>query len=209
MASKRRNTSYQNKKQETTEIEGRMWRLQQSGKTRALCRSRIYRRGGGDTPRRRPYTLRVSPGGRTDSNEECRLMLSGGFNAGACRPPLGTQAPICIYIGPQVQVYWGGWVGGSAGGRDPATGAHGDFWLLGVPPGPVRPSLADLGTPGSPGTSMSMATLARTPTRRGPAAHSHSSLQTVLHTRPPGSWITGVRHGPRSREPPSHLHLPV
>ncbi|KAL1123575.1 hypothetical protein AAG570_002651 [Ranatra chinensis] len=75
--------------------------------------------------------------------------------------------------------------GRSARGRDPATGAHGDFWLLGVPPGPVRPSLADLGTPGSPGTSMSMATLARTPTRRGPAAHSHSSPQTVLHTRPP------------------------
>ncbi|KAG8280132.1 Proteasome subunit alpha type-4 [Homalodisca vitripennis] len=51
-------------------------------------------------------------------------------------------------------------------GRYPTTAHHGDFWLLSFPPGPVRPSLANLNTPGSPSAPMLMASLVRTSSQR-------------------------------------------
>ncbi len=47
--------------------------------------------------------------------------------------------------------------------RCPATAQRGGFWLLGFPPGPVRPSLDDLETSPSGMVSISTPSLARTP----------------------------------------------
>ncbi|KAL1424699.1 hypothetical protein MTO96_019846 [Rhipicephalus appendiculatus] len=46
---------------------------------------------------------------------------------------------------------------------DPATAERGNFCLLRFRPRPVRSSLGDLATPGSPGVAMSTPSLARTP----------------------------------------------
>ncbi|GFS18562.1 proteasome endopeptidase complex [Elysia marginata] len=50
-------------------------------------------------------------------------------------------------------------------GCDPTTAQHGDFCLLGFPPGPVRPSLDNLETPSSPRVTILMPSLVRTPDR--------------------------------------------
>ncbi|KAF2885653.1 hypothetical protein ILUMI_20504 [Ignelater luminosus] len=52
----------------------------------------------------------------------------------------------------------------------PTTARHGDFWLLGFPPGPLRPSLANLAIPDSSGMSILMPSLVRTPGQRGARA---------------------------------------
>ena len=46
--------------------------------------------------------------------------------------------------------------------RGPTTDSHGDFWLLGFPPGPFRHSLVNLLHSGSPEWCMSMQALVRT-----------------------------------------------
>ncbi|KAK3784193.1 hypothetical protein RRG08_001501 [Elysia crispata] len=56
----------------------------------------------------------------------------------------------------------------STHGCCPTTAQHGDFCLLGFPPGPIRPSLDNLATPGSPRVTILMPSLVRTPARRGP-----------------------------------------
>ncbi|KAK2173565.1 hypothetical protein NP493_865g01015 [Ridgeia piscesae] len=55
--------------------------------------------------------------------------------------------------------------GNCAQRRDPATAQHGDFCLLRFRPGPVRPSLDNLVTSGSPNETILMPGLARTPDR--------------------------------------------
>ncbi|KAJ9589730.1 hypothetical protein L9F63_017069, partial [Diploptera punctata] len=82
-------------------------------------------------------------------------------------------------------------------GRDPTTAQHGDFWLLGFPPGPVRPSLTNLATQGSPRVPILMPSLVRTPSQREALSTQDSRPQIILNTRPPSSWITGVRHDSR------------
>ena len=52
--------------------------------------------------------------------------------------------------------------------RDPTTERHGGFGLLRFRPGPVHPSLDDLVVPGSPGSTISIPNLARTPDRHSP-----------------------------------------
>jgi hypothetical protein len=61
--------------------------------------------------------------------------------------------------------------------RDPTTERHGDFWLLGYPPGPVRPSLADLDTPNSSRVSISMPILVWTSSQRGPLCNRTPNLK--------------------------------
>ncbi|CAB1443135.1 unnamed protein product [Pleuronectes platessa] len=52
--------------------------------------------------------------------------------------------------------------------RDPTTERHGGFDLLRVRPGPMHPSLGDLEVPGSPGRTISIPNLVRTPARHSP-----------------------------------------
>jgi hypothetical protein len=61
--------------------------------------------------------------------------------------------------------------------RDPTTERHGDFWLLGYPPGPVRPSLADLDTPHSSRVSISMPILVWTSSQREPLCNRTPNLK--------------------------------
>ena len=62
-----------------------------------------------------------------------------------------------------VWLCWRGWWPLTTHWRGPTTDSHGDSWLLSFPPGPVRPSLVNLTPPGSPGGSMLMQALVRTP----------------------------------------------
>ena len=67
----------------------------------------------------------------------------------------------------QVWLYWPGCHPAPTPRCDPTTARHGDFWLLGFPPGPVRPSLGNLVTPDSPRVTILMVSLVRTPSQRG------------------------------------------
>ncbi|KAJ9589729.1 hypothetical protein L9F63_017068, partial [Diploptera punctata] len=75
-------------------------------------------------------------------------------------------------------------------GRDPTTAQHGDFWLLGFPPGPVRPSLTNLATQGSPRASILMPSLVRTPSQR----EALSTRTPVLKSSSiPGLQVAGLQ----------------
>ncbi|RZF45074.1 hypothetical protein LSTR_LSTR002035 [Laodelphax striatellus] len=76
-----------------------------------------------------------------------------------------------------VHSYWSGYDRTPTPERYPTTAHHGDFWLLGFPPGPVRPSLDDLVTPDSSRLTMSVASLVRTPSQRGPLCHRTPDLR--------------------------------
>ena len=67
-----------------------------------------------------------------------------------------------------VWLCWRGWQPPATHQRGPTTDSHGDSWLLGFPPGPVRPSLDNLTPPSSPGGSMLMQALVRTPDQHEP-----------------------------------------
>ncbi|CAB0040740.1 unnamed protein product [Trichogramma brassicae] len=71
---------------------------------------------------------------------------------------------------------------GSTPGRDPTTARHGDFWLLGYPPGPVRLSLTNLATSDSSEVPILMASLVRTPSRRGAVPAVSPSLRSSTTT---------------------------
>ena len=85
--------------------------------------------------------------------------------------------------------------------RDPTTAEHGDFCLLCFHPGPVRPSLDNLVTPGSPSVPILMPSLVRTPApHRSPESRtparkpsSNSGLQVAglqEHATTPGRQPT-------------------
>ena len=65
--------------------------------------------------------------------------------------------------------------------HDPTTAEHGNFWLLGFPPGPFRSSLANLDQPDSSSRSMLMSSLVRTPGQR---AVSRSSAPKLMPSTP-------------------------
>ena len=67
-------------------------------------------------------------------------------------------------------------------GLGPTTDSHGDSWLLGFPPGPVRPSLVNLAPPGSPGGPMLMQALVRTPDQHDPVTTRTPLLKSSLRT---------------------------
>ena len=67
----------------------------------------------------------------------------------------------------QVRLYRSGCQRTPIHGCDPTTARHGDFCLLGFPPGPVRPSLDNLEISNSFKIPILMPSLARTPDRRG------------------------------------------
>ena len=65
-----------------------------------------------------------------------------------------------------VWLCWSGCHSAPTPGRDPTTAQHGDFWLLGFPPGPFRLSLTNLAAPSSPRAPILMPSLVRTPSQR-------------------------------------------
>ncbi|KAL1424691.1 hypothetical protein MTO96_019838 [Rhipicephalus appendiculatus] len=62
---------------------------------------------------------------------------------------------------------------------DPATAERGSFCLLRFRPRPVRSSLGDLATPGSPGVAMSTPSLTRTPAQHESDTGKDSPPQAV------------------------------
>ena len=81
-------------------------------------------------------------------------------------------------------------------GRDPTTARHGNFWLLGFPPGPFRSSLEQ---PGSAGFLQPIHVDAKlsADTRSTQATIQQDSQPQIIHyTKPPCSRITGKRHKP-------------
>uniref|UniRef100_A0ABD2X8A5 Uncharacterized protein n=1 Tax=Trichogramma kaykai TaxID=54128 RepID=A0ABD2X8A5_9HYME len=84
----------------------------------------------------------------------------------------------------------------STPGRDPTTARHGDFWLLGYPPGPVRLSLANLATSDSSEVAILMASLVRTPSQHGARTNSRSQSQILRHNQPP---VAGLQEPPHSQ----------
>lgn len=82
--------------------------------------------------------------------------------------------------------------------RYPATAHRGDFWLLGFPPGPVRLSLANLGSTGYPAGPILTTSLARTSVQRGTSRHSCPHLKPSTQSDLQSSGITGARHRSRS-----------
>ena len=64
-----------------------------------------------------------------------------------------------------VQFYWPGYRQLPIHRRDPTTAQHGNFCLLRLRPGPIRSSFDNLDTPSSPGETILMPSLARTPDR--------------------------------------------
>ena len=74
--------------------------------------------------------------------------------------------------------------------RDPTTAQHGNFWLLGFPPGPVRSSLDNLDPPDSSDWTMSMLGLVRTPVRRKRRSSRTPGLKPAT---PPNLPVAGLQ----------------
>ena len=81
-----------------------------------------------------------------------------------------------------VWLCWRGWWPLTTHWRGPTTDSHGDSWLLSFPPGPVRPSLVNLTPPGSPGGSMLMQALVRTPDQHEPVTNRNPLLKPSNRT---------------------------
>ncbi|GFN90953.1 proteasome endopeptidase complex [Plakobranchus ocellatus] len=88
-----------------------------------------------------------------------------------CRPQTGFDSHstrnVPLSDKSWVRLYRTGYQRTPIHGCDPTTAQHGDFCLLGFPPGPVRPSLDNLETPSSHGVTILMPSLVRTPDRHG------------------------------------------
>ena len=96
-----------------------------------------------------------------------------------------------IYLEKErVQLYWPGWQTPPIHRRNPTTARHGDFCLLRHRPGPVHPSLDDLGTLGSPGATISMPGLVRTPDQHSVVTSRDPSLKLFTF---PGFQAAGLQ----------------
>ncbi|KAK9890643.1 hypothetical protein WA026_012003 [Henosepilachna vigintioctopunctata] len=81
-------------------------------------------------------------------------------------------------------------------GRDPTTARHGDFWLLGFPPGPIRPSLANLVILDSSGMTILMPSLVRTPGQRKTL---NTRTPDLKPSTEPDLQVAGLQESPRSQ----------
>ena len=90
----------------------------------------------------------------------------------------------------RVQLYWSGCQSLTTHRCYPTTAQHGDFCLLRHRPGPVHPSLDDLGTLGSPGVTISMPGLVRTPDLHSPVTSRSPDLKPSTF---PGLQVAGLQ----------------
>ena len=90
----------------------------------------------------------------------------------------------------EVWLYWLGCWKALTHWRDPTTARHGNFWLLGYPPGPFRSSLFNLDLPDSSRRPMSMPGLVRTPVRRKRRSSRTPSLKPAT---PPSLPVAGLQ----------------
>ncbi|KAG8126713.1 hypothetical protein E2320_021784 [Naja naja] len=91
--------------------------------------------------------------------------------------------------------------------RYPTTDRHGSFDLLRLRPGPVHPSLGNLVALGSPGITILMPNLVRTPDRHSPLQPRTPELKRSASLSLRSSWITGSRHRARLLLPLSPAYL--
>ena len=96
-----------------------------------------------------------------------------------------------------VPLYYSGCTTASIHRRDPTTERHGGFDLLRSRPGPMHPSLDDLVVPSSPGSTISIPNLVRTPDRHSPLQLRTPELRRSDSLSLPVAWITGARHRTR------------
>ncbi|CAB1454937.1 unnamed protein product, partial [Pleuronectes platessa] len=82
---------------------------------------------------------------------------------------------------------------------DPTTERYGGFDLLRLRPGPVHPSSDDLVVPGSPGRTISIPTLVRTPDQHSPLQLRAPELHRSSRLSLPDTGITGARHRTRRK----------
>ena len=86
-------------------------------------------------------------------------------------------------------IYWPGCWNAPTHGCDPTTAWHGNFWLLGFPPGPFRSSLDNLDLPDSSNRSMSMPSLVRTPVQRKRRSNRTPGLKPATTTSLPDAGL--------------------
>ena len=96
-----------------------------------------------------------------------------------------------------VLLYYPGCTAASIHRCDPTTEQYGGFDLLRLRPGPVHPSLDDLVVPGSPGNTISIPDLVRTPDQHRPLQLRAPELKPSSSLNLPVTWITGTRHSTR------------
>jgi len=88
------------------------------------------------------------------------------------------------------RLFWSGYRTLPIHRRDPTTARHGDFCLLRFRPRPVHPSLGNLVAPSSPGATILMPSLVRTPDR-----HRTSTGRTpdLKPSTDPGLQVAGLQ----------------
>lgn len=101
----------------------------------------------------------------------------------------------------RVQLCWSGYLPLPIHRRYPTTARHGDFCLLRHRPGPVHPSLDNLGTLGSPGATILMPGLVRTPDRHRTMTGRTPDLKSSTS---PGLQVAGLQECATT---PSHQHM--
>ena len=101
----------------------------------------------------------------------------------------------------RVRLCWSGYQQLPIHGRDPTTAERGDFCLLRFRPGPVRPSLDNLGSLASAGPTILTPGLVRTPDRHRATTSSCPNLKPSNQLQPPSRGITGARHSSQLKKP--------
>jgi len=96
----------------------------------------------------------------------------------------------------EVWLYWLGCWKALTHWRDPTTARHGNFWLLGFPPGPFRSSLGQPGPSGLLQTAHVDARLSTDTCSTQVTIQQDSHPQASHSIKPPSSRITGMRHIP-------------
>ena len=96
----------------------------------------------------------------------------------------------------KVLFYWLGCWKAFAHGRDPTTARHGNFWLLGFPPGPFRSSLEQPGSAGFLQPIHVDAKLSADTCSTQATIQQDSQPQGSHYTKPPRSRIIGMSHIP-------------
>ena len=93
-------------------------------------------------------------------------------------------------------MYWSSCHSAPTPGRCPTTARCGDFWLLGFPPGPVRPASVNLHPPDSSGQSILTPSLVWTSSQHGSRSARTPGLRPSAE---PDLRVAGLQETPRSQ----------